>query len=385
MVRNSTIAISLVLCIFLIIGGCDKQADRATTCLDGTAKFPTPQIDFSPERYICYKADTPPEIDGQINDRCWRDASWTAFFVDIEGDMKPAPRFRTRAKMAWDDLYFYIAADLEEPHAWATLTKRDAVIFHDNDFEVFIDPDGDTHEYYELEMNALNTIWDLLLVKPYRDGGPAVNAWDIQGLKTAVHVDGTLNDPSDLDQGWAVEIAIPWSVLKQCAHKNAPPSDGDQWRINYSRVEWTTDIVNGRYQKRHDPTTGKVLPENNWVWSPQGLINMHYPEMWGFVQFSEEPPGSAGTSFMWQMVEDAKWALRQVYYGEKNYLSRYGHYTKDATKLNVCHLKINGHTWPPEIHITPSLFDASVTLLDGSGKVSISQDGRAWTEIARHP
>ena len=65
---------------------------------------------------------------------------------------------------------------------------RDAVIYHDNDFEVFIDPDGDNHLYYELEINALGTEWDLLLVKPYRDGGPAVNAWDIQGLRTAVHV-----------------------------------------------------------------------------------------------------------------------------------------------------------------------------------------------------
>ena len=56
--------------------------------------------------------------------------------------------------MLWDDQFFYVGAELEEPHVWATLTERDSVIFHDNDFEVFIDPDGDTHLYYELEMNA---------------------------------------------------------------------------------------------------------------------------------------------------------------------------------------------------------------------------------------
>ena len=96
-----------------------------------------------------------------------------AIFVDIEGDAKPAPRFRTRAKMLWDDTYFYIAAEMEEPHVWGTLTKHDSVIFHDNDFEVFLDPDGDTHDYYEFEINALNTGWDLFLDKPYRDGGQA--------------------------------------------------------------------------------------------------------------------------------------------------------------------------------------------------------------------
>ena len=86
--------------------------------------------------------------------------------------------------MLWDDAYFYIGAELEEPHVWATLTEHDSVIFHDNDFEVFIDPDGDNHEYYEFEINALGTYWDLLLPKPYRDGGKADNSWEIPGLKT---------------------------------------------------------------------------------------------------------------------------------------------------------------------------------------------------------
>ena len=84
-------------------------------------------------------------------------------FVDIEGDSRPATSFRTRMKMLWDDEFFYVAADMEEPDLWGTLTARDSVIFHDNDFEVFVDPDGDTHAYYELEVNALGTPWDLML------------------------------------------------------------------------------------------------------------------------------------------------------------------------------------------------------------------------------
>ena len=115
-------------------------------------------------------------------------APWTDAFVDIEGDVRPRPRFHTRAKMLWDDTYFYVAALLEEPHVWGTLTKHDSVIFQDNDFEIFIDPDGDNQEYYEIEINALNTEWDLFLKKAYRDGGPAMNEWEIPGLKTAVHV-----------------------------------------------------------------------------------------------------------------------------------------------------------------------------------------------------
>ena len=39
---------------------------------------------------------------------------------------------------------------LEEPKPWASLTLHDSVIFKDNDFEIFIDPDGDNHNYYEV-------------------------------------------------------------------------------------------------------------------------------------------------------------------------------------------------------------------------------------------
>src|SRR5262249_15000970 len=94
---------------------------------------------------------------------------------------RPSPR---GARCSGDDEFFYVGAELEEPHVWATLTQHDAVIFHDNDFEVFIDPNGDNHEYYEFEINAFNTGWDLLLPRPYKDGGKAVNSWEIPGLKT---------------------------------------------------------------------------------------------------------------------------------------------------------------------------------------------------------
>src|SRR5262249_22986691 len=196
-----------------------------------------------PLGYVCYRTTGPMKIDGQLDEASWQAAPWTQEFVDIEGDAKPKPRFRTRAKMLWDDEYLYVAAELEEPHVWGTLTNHDAVIFHDNDFEVFIDPNSDNHEYYEFEVNALNTGWDLFLKKPYKDGGPALNEWEIPGLKTAVQIKGTLNDPADCDEGWTVELAFPWKVLAEYAHRRTPPGEGDYWRVNFSRVEWLTDIV----------------------------------------------------------------------------------------------------------------------------------------------
>jgi len=232
-----------------------------------------------PNVYACLRTRVPPRLDGSLDDSVWAAAPWSADFVDIEGAAMPAPRFRTRMKMRWDSTYLYVGAELVEPHVWATLTQRDAVIFRDNDFEMFIDPDGDAQQYVELEMNALNTVWDLFLEKPYRDGGSADNSFDIAGLITGVKVLGTLNDPADTDSGWTVTLALPWASLERASHTRSAPRPGEAWRINFSRVEWRTTVENGRYVK----VPG--LREDNWVWSPQGVIDMHQPEHWGFVRF----------------------------------------------------------------------------------------------------
>src|ERR1035438_9233267 len=194
----------------------------------------------APNRYDCGRAASPVSIDGKLNDAAWKGAPWTSWFVDIEGAAKPGPRFRTRVKMLWDDHYLYIAAELEEPHVWATLTRHDSVIFRDNDFEVFLNPSGDSRNYFEFEINALNTSWDLFLAKPYKEGGKADDSWDIPGLRTAVAVQGTLNDPRDRDHGWTVEIAIPWTAYASRAPVRRP-APGETWRMNFSRVEWRID------------------------------------------------------------------------------------------------------------------------------------------------
>ena len=150
--------------------------------------FPTPIIPFNPPVYICQYNNKPFTLDGKIFKDFWADIPFTDYFVDIEGDSRPTPRYKTRAKICWDNENVYFSAILEGDEIWANLTERDCVIFYDNDFEIFLDPNSDTQEYYEFEMNALNTVWDLLLTKAYRDGGSPVNSFDIKGMRTAVHI-----------------------------------------------------------------------------------------------------------------------------------------------------------------------------------------------------
>lgn len=334
---------------------------------------------FAPKRYLCYRTSTPLVADGRLDEATWEAAPWTDGFVDIEGDARPAPRFRTRAKMLWDDAYLYVAAVLEEPDVWATLTQRDTVIFYDNDFEIFIDPDGDTHAYYEVEINARGTVWDLMLLRPYRDGGPPIDAWDIAGLGVGIHIDGTLNRPGDRDEGWTMEMALPWRVLREAAPGRRPPEPGAQWRINFSRVQWQTDVIDGRYVKRTDPATGRPLPEDNWVWSPQGVVNMHVPERWGYVQFSPHAAGTAVDMFAEDPNEAVKWALRRLYYRQRDYRAAHGRYAATLDELSAGDIAVAGLDFRPRMQATPDLYEITATGFDGR-TVRLQHDGRVWVE-----
>lgn len=332
--------------------------------------------DIVPKGYVCHKVTQPVVIDGNLEEPAWQYIPWTEYFQDIEGERKPHPWFRTQAKMAWDDNYFYVAADMEETDVWGTLTYHDAIIYIDNDFEIFIDPNSDNHHYYELEINALNTVWDLMLHKPYRDEGERDNEWSVPGLKTAVKVHGTLNDPSDRDSGWSVEFAIPWKVLAEFAEKPCPPKEGDYWRVDFSRVEYKCRVVDGVYEK--DP----LHRGENWIWSPPGVINMHCPERWGYVMFTAKSPGTV--FFVPEPTERARTVLHTIYYAQRDYHRLTGRYAASLKELGVP-LDIESYIeWSKLVTLKPTKegYTASIIIKDGRKKqtVSIRQDSKITVE-----
>ncbi len=280
-----------------------------------------------PEYYVCPRPIVTPRLDGVLHHDVWSHAPWTADFRDIEGEIRPHPRFRTRAKMLWDDDFFYVGAEMEEPHICGWITEHDAVMYHDNDFEVFIDPLGRGHHYGELEVNVLNATWDLMLTRPYRAGGEAISGWEMHGVRTAVHLNGTLNDPTDTDDGWTVEVAIPWSALKECGGSGERPADGEQWRVGFSRVEWQYDIKEKAYVKRPG------LREDNWVWSPQYAIDMHRPERWGVVQFSERTIDFPAPTPLADW--DVRLALIDVWEAQQKFREEHASYAKDPEALGL--------------------------------------------------
>ncbi len=263
--------------------------------------------------YTAYRAAGRITIDGKLDEAAWKLAPRSPRFVDIISGK--ATRFSTQARVLWDDDCLYVGFEVEEPDVQARLTRRDAPIYTENDVEVFIAGEAG---YYELEINALGTLYEAFFVwqSDYVSGGFAADPsfrrdakgvinfngvgfkshprgrrigfmrWDFPGLRSAVHVDGTLNDDSDRDNGWSVEFAFPWHsagmhALARADKRAVPPHDGDTWRIDFSRFN----------RKKHGPGDS-----GGWVWSRHGAWDSHIPECFVKVTFSREVPkaGVAG-------------------------------------------------------------------------------------------
>src|SRR5262249_23844236 len=154
-----------------------------------------------------------------------------------------------------------------------------------------------------------------------------------------------------------------------------PPKDGDQWRVNFSRVEWEHEIVEGKYRK----VKGK--DEDNWVWSPQGVIDMHRPERWGYVQFSTAPPGKA--AFVPDPPGPAKQLRHRVYDPRRGHRDPPGRWAGSLAELGLKDLPHPAVAGPPTLETTTSLFEACVELKEpgaGPRRWHIRQDAKVWAD-----
>ena len=262
--------------------------------------------------YVCHRTRSLLTIDGNLTEPAWLKARKSPRFVDmVTGD--PA-FFDTHAAALWDDDNLYISFWVEEPFVEAHLRQRDSLIFMENDVEVFIDG-GDC--YYEFEINALNTVYEVFFIwqDAYQRGGRfdvpefdlianralafggnydrsgwsfwkgthprgirwAFTNWDFPGLKSAVQVDGTINNRNVVDKGWTVELAFPWKGMKWLAKdRSLPPQDGDIWNIFF-----------GRFEKLEVAGT-LPQPQPAWCWSAHGTLDTHMPEKFTKIQFSSQ-------------------------------------------------------------------------------------------------
>jgi hypothetical protein len=225
----------------------------------------------TPYTYTIPYAEKAPVIDGKLDDKSWEQATFTTAFVHHDTG-KPAI-LQTRAKLLYDNTCLYLGMETEDADIYAHYTHNtDPLFLRDDLVEIFIDPDGDGKNYFEIGISARGIYYALMI--PYASES-FVRPQPLPQVKiiTATKLNGTINNPKDKDTSWTVEACIPLAPITETAPIAIAP--GSQWSIGLFRIDY-------------DQNTPKSKALGFYSWQYVGKFGFHRPERFGKVTFDKQ-------------------------------------------------------------------------------------------------
>ena len=208
--------------------------------------------------YLVHRRTGPIALDGLLTEAAWDKAEKAMLVRSIDG--RPAA-WATEARLLWDDEKLYVGFLAQDKNISTPFKKDDEPLYTSNVVEIFLNPSGDLQRYFEIEVSPADKLFDASFLG--RRQGMDLG-WS-SGTRHAVHVDGTLNDPRDLDRGWSAELAIPFASLD-----GAKPKAGDVWRFNLFRL-----------------LQGPGQPNEGQAFSPPMVGDFHAVSRFAYLKFVE--------------------------------------------------------------------------------------------------
>ncbi len=214
--------------------------------------------------YEVRRATSPIVIDGIVDEDAWKAAS-PPVSLQFLWEEQTGPKQETLVRLLWDDEYLYVAYEAEDKDLTATFLNRDDPVYRDDALEIFVNPrPSQVGLYYGLEINARGVMYDYLL----HDSVSFFKRFDMTDLKIGTHLRGTLNERDDVDEGWGLEVAIPWANFEVLSRR---PQVGAVWTANLNR--WDGAGQERRMSIWSDPLVTRAHP--------------HYPSRFGELHFVE--------------------------------------------------------------------------------------------------
>jgi len=215
--------------------------------------------------YRCPKVSKAPVIDGKLDDEAWKAAPPVRLVLSTTGE---AATKRTIARMCWDDTHLYVSFDCDDEDIWNDYTKRDDPVYNQEVCEAFLAPSCDLDRYFEINVSPRNVQFDALICHAVKGvpGDGTAHGWTCQGLKSAVVLDGTIDDRKDKDKGFTMEIAVPFAALGR-----QTPKSNERWRANLYRIDLMPP------------------PQEFMSWAPTWQVPaaFHVPETFGTIFFED--------------------------------------------------------------------------------------------------
>lgn len=227
----------------------------------GVSKKPKPVVGIKTLRVDKLAKDAKIKIDGKLDDDGWKKAAATGPFVDVgSGQRNAAFPVQGSAKLTWDDDNLYVGFQVQSKTIVGGFPKnaKDPHLWEKDTVEIMIDPDGDgdNKDYYEIQINPQNLVFDTQYDAYNRPKDDTKNVfghmdWSAK-LESAVVVDGEIDKPN-ISKGYVVEAKIPWASFSKA--KTTPPKPGDRWRMNFyamkknSGVAWSPILGKGNFHR----------------------------------------------------------------------------------------------------------------------------------------
>lgn len=237
---------------------------RALILLFPLLCFAAAQAQESPlPRYEVKRAKSRINVDGRLTDKAWEDAPIVELIFPFE--QQTGKKQKTRVRLLWDDDALYAGYDCDDEDITAQYVNRDDPTYQDDVVELFLNPKPSQDTvYFGMEMNARAVMYDYLMV----NGTGLFKQLDFKNFKLATFLRGTLNASGDKDEGWSLEVAIPWDNFDGLGRR---PRPGAEWRAQMNR--W--DNVNPE----------RVL--SMWSHPLNRSASPHVPKRFGVLVFAE--------------------------------------------------------------------------------------------------
>ena len=221
--------------------------------------------------YTVHKIDREIEIGSSFNDSIWDKAEPTAWY---KAGTLEQPVSKTEAGLLWSDNYIYVTYKAYDKDIFSYFTQRDSHTYFEDVLEFFFKTDPNNLPYYNFEINALNTVYDSYQPKQNFAGGDhRWSKWDCKGLKSAVLIDGEINNPQVIDNYWMLQMAIPFCDI-EIAGKSKPDIN-DMWAFMLSRYDYSV----------HLPDDGVELSSTS-VFDGSDF-SFHMSQYWNYLRFDE--------------------------------------------------------------------------------------------------
>ena len=191
----------------------------------------------APAPFVCRWASAPISIDGEGKEAVWAQAQMLQGFSQPWLPEGKKAASASRCRLLWDEEHLYFLAEVTDTELQTSSPQPSGAPWRDDAIELFLKPGKAQPGYFQVDVSARGEVFHAFFPTAKARDQPALGRQDGFAIEAKVRLMGTLDNPSDRDQGYVVEGRIPWIDLLRAGGRPAP---GEDWQFNIGLLDLGT-------------------------------------------------------------------------------------------------------------------------------------------------